>query len=395
MKVCLIHLTWTSLMKISKVVGYCLSSPYGDGKTFGQPAGVKSIGMVEVHTDSNVIGIGETYSGIYLPELIGPITNSLADLIVGYNPMEIDRIYDLLNIPFFGSTGIVKSVISAIDIALWDIKGQVLEKPIYQLLNDSVNNDVKVYASGGSVTFSTVEIQADIEKILKKGYHAYKMRIGYKSWEEDLERVRTARECLGNNYELMIDAIMGTLKNPWNKDIALNKIEDLKEFDPYWVEEPLHPTDLSGYRYLKEKASAKIAVGEAFCSAHEFEAYFDAVDFIQPDVTNCGGFSSMINIINAAKSNDIPVALHVWGSAVSILANLHIACVFSNVEWFEMPQVRLDIFSDYISRLITIDNGYISAPETVGLGISINEQIKKEYRFVLGSGYKVPVTTNK
>ncbi len=377
-------------MKIINIVGYCLSSPYGEGKTFGQPKGVRSIGVVEIQTDINLTGIGETYSGVYVPELIGPITDSLANLIVGCDPMDINRIHDVLNIPFFGSTGIVKSVISAIDIALWDIKGQALEKPIYKLLGEPIDNKVKVYASGGSVTFSAAEIQSDIEQILKNGYHAYKMRIGYKSWEEDLDRVRTARECLGDNNELMIDAIMGTLENPWNQDSALRNIEDLKEFDPYWVEEPLHPSNYRGYKYLKRKTSVKIAVGESFCGMHEFEAYFDSIDIIQPDVTNCGGFSSVMNITNAAKSKGIPVALHVWGSAISILANLHVACVLSNVEWFEMPQVKLEIFSDYISRLIEIDNGYIAVPDTVGLGISINDQIKSDYRFVPGSGYRVP-----
>ena len=112
-------------MKITEVKGYSLSSPYGDGNVFGQPLGVKSIGIVEVHTDKEYIGIGETYSGVYVPELLYPVVEYLKSFIIGTDPDNISEINRLLEIPFISGNGLVRSIISAIDIALWDLKGQV------------------------------------------------------------------------------------------------------------------------------------------------------------------------------------------------------------------------------------------------------------------------------
>lgn len=379
-------------MKISEVKGYSLSSPYGDGKVLGQPLGVKSIGIVEIHTDNNIVGIGETYSGVYAPELIDPIATSLGHSIIGHDPMEIENMIDILNLPFIGNSGIMRSVISGFDIALWDIKGQVLDKPIYKILNGDFRERVQVYASGGSASFSESDIFLDVQNILSKGFDAYKMRIGYQSWDNDLRRVRVARETLGEDRLLMVDAIMGTLRNPWTPEAALEKIKDLDRFFPYWIEEPLHPSDLQGYQYLKDNLEIKIALGESFSGEHEFAAYItlNAADIIQPDVTHCGGFMQGIKIIKLAETKGIPIALHVWGSAISIMANLHLACAMCNVKWLEIPQVKLELLSDKLLQLINVHKGLIGTPQTAGLGITLDEAVKLKYKFIPGSGYRIP-----
>mgnify|MGYP002820838962 CR=1 FL=1 len=379
-------------MKITNLVGYSLSSHYGDRKVFGQPLGVRSIGLVEIHTDGGYVGIGETYAGVYSPALIKPTVDFLSPYILDGDPLETDQINEALKIPFVSASGLVRSVISAIDIALWDIKGQYLKKPICHLLSESIKPKVRAYASGGSVAFSKAEIEADVDDILEKGYNAYKMRVGYQSWEQDLIRVRSARESMGDANELMIDAIMGTLEDPWTKETAEEKINDLSSFHPSWLEEPLPPTDFVGYRYLKKKSNIPIAMGESFSGVHEFETFMEAecMDIIQPDVTHCGGYTQALKIIKHAENLNIPAALHVWGSAISTLANLHLAYAMKNVEWLEVPQVRLELLSESASELIKISNGYVSAPEMYGLGLRIDEDLKLQYKFVPGSGYRVP-----
>jgi L-alanine-DL-glutamate epimerase-like enolase superfamily enzyme len=379
-------------MKITNLIGYSLSSPYGDGNVYGQPQGVKSIGIVEVHTNSGHIGIGETYSGVYVPELISPVVEFLKSIIIGHDPFEIEIINESLKVPFVSGSGLVKSIISAIDISLWDIQGQVQKKPISELLNTKLKNGVKVYASGGSVAMSDNEICDDVEKILQKGFFAYKMRVGLQTWENDLKRVATARKILGAKNELMIDAIMGTLPNSWHLKTAEKRAQDLVQYRPFWLEEPLVPDNYFGYKSLKAKTTVPIAMGESFTGLHEFEAYLsgNCVDYIQPDVTQCGGYSQAIKIISVSKNYNIPVALHVWGSAISIMANLHLARAFSEVEWLEIPQVRLEILSDKINEQLTINDGFVSAPDEPGLGLSISEALKNIYPFVPGSGYRVP-----
>ena len=378
-------------MEITDLIGYSLSSPYGDGSVFGQPLGVKSIGLVEVHTDAGYIGIGETYSGVYSPELISPIAEFLKSIVIGQDPFAVEDINKSLEIPFISGNGLIRSFISAIDIALWDIMGQTLNKPISKLINEKVRNTVKVYASGGSVVMTTDEICADVEKVINQGYVAYKMRVGAQPWGKDLERVSRARKMLGADNELMIDAIMGTLPNSWDLQTAKSRAKDLISFRPCWLEEPLPPEDYLGYQKLNAETELSIAMGESFTGLHEFKAYISGkcANIIQPDVTHCGGFSQAIKIIAFAKKYDIPVALHVWGSAISIMSNLHLAMAMPEVRWLEIPQVKLELFGDEISEHLTIEKGFVSKLEKPGLGLNICEAKKNKYPFVPGSGYQV------
>ena len=122
--------------RILKIEGFALSSPYGSGQSLGQPLGVKSIGLVKVYTDSGEYGLGETYSGVYAPELIGPIVNFLESYLIG-RLVGDDLIFDgIKNMPFIGGSGILQSVFSAIEIAIWDLRGKILEVPTSKLINN-------------------------------------------------------------------------------------------------------------------------------------------------------------------------------------------------------------------------------------------------------------------
>jgi len=374
-------------VKIIKVNGYCLSSTYGDGNVFGQPEGVKSIGLVEVHTDSGLVGIGETYTGVYVPELIEPIVKTIESLVVGKNPLEIEDVYNSMEIPFVSMNGIIRSIIGAIEIALWDIKGQFEEKPIYKLLSDTYTNDFGVYASGGSVSFSNDDIKDDIDKILSQGFNSYKMRVGVKDWKDDIDRVKTARNKLGDNH-LMVDAIQGTLNN-WHQYNVVYNLKQLEQYDLTWIEEPLHPSKLKELKSVYNLINIPIATGEGLSGKLDFDSYLDSkcVDIIQPDVTHCGGFIQTKKIIERAKRNGMEVSLHVWGSGISLISNLHLA-IAMGVNWFEVPMVSLDLLSNEFTELktmilnkdITLDNG---------LGIKLTEKIKQSYPFIKNSGYKI------
>lgn len=373
-------------MKITNVDGYCLSSPYGDGKVFGQPLGVKSIGIAEVKTDDGLVGIGETYSGVYVPELIEPTVKFIESLIVGMNPLNIEDVYNSMDIPFVGMNGFIRSVIGGIEMALWDIKGKVEEKPLYKLFNESSTNDFKVYNSGGSVSFSTDEIKKDIEDVTFDGY---KMRVGVQSWGDDLNRVDVAKKELGSK-KLMIDSIMGTL-NTWDKYVAVDNINSLRHHDLTWFEEPLHPSNLKDLKYVWENCSplVPIATGEGLSGKLDFDSYLDSghVDVIQPDITYCGGFMMTKKIIEQAKSNGIKVALHVWGSSISLVSALHLA-ISTDVDWLEVPMVQLEVMSDEFSKIKERINNkeYIF---NSGLGLEISDNIKNKYPFVNNSGYKI------
>jgi len=378
-------------LKIIDINGFALSSAYGDGDNFGQPLGVKSIGLVEIKTDSNIDGIGETYAGVYTPELISVFINQIKPFLIGKDPFNINQIYDSLQIPFISNNGIYKSIISAVDIALWDIKGKYLNKPIAELLNKSFDITVKVYASGGSVAMSPKQIREDVEKIRNKGFAAYKMRVGYQKWEEDLERVKAAKDILNEKNNLMVDAIMGTLNN-WDLSTATEKEFQLREHNLTWLEEPLPPENFLDYKNLKINSKTPIALGEAFTGINEFESYItnNCMDVLQPDITHCGGYTGAIKLLSLVEKYKLPISMHVWGSPIAFLANLHFALAFNLVEWLEVPQVKLQFLSNEARKAHQIIDGNLTANLTSGLGISISDDIKNNFPFISGSGYRIP-----
>ena len=158
------------------------------------------------------------------------VVNFLQQFIVG---MDVDtrKVHNkIFSIPYIGRNGVLASVGSAINIALYDIIGKNKNKPVYKLLSDEYKSDVKVYASNGSSTYSPKEIEEDVKSIIDLGFDSYKMRIGYQDLETDIKRVEIARKTLGDK-NLMIDSIMGTINPAWKLTDAINVEDKLIEYN--------------------------------------------------------------------------------------------------------------------------------------------------------------------
>ncbi len=378
-------------MKIISIKGYSLSSGFGNKSYLGylNNKNLKNIGIVEIITNKNINGYGETYSGVYAGELIKPIIDFLRINIIN---RKLENIKDIINIndiilskPFISRNGIIPSIYSAVNIALYDALSQYKEIPLYKLLNKNSNKKVRLYASNGSSTFSPKEIQKDANQILDLGFNSYKMRIGFHRWTKDLKRVEEARSVLGSK-NLMIDAIMGTINPPWDYKMANKKIMQVMKFKPTWVEEPLVPSDYKGYKKLNK--NYPIAGGEGLNNLLDFKIYkeFNCVDIIQPDVTNVGGFDILKNIINIF--NNKKIAMHVWGSKIAFLANLHF-CLANKVKFLEYPMMHLNIDKEITKENLKIINDYIYPPEEPGLGVYISKSIKQKYKIKTMANYEI------
>ena len=375
-------------MKIKKVIGYGLSSPFQNSSYLGYlgNSGLKNIGIVEIHTECGLIGYGEAYAGVYCAELMTDIVRFLEQFIVGM-PVNASEIHKkIFGIPYIGRNGVIASIGSAINIALYDIIGKKESKPVYQLLSEEHKNKVKVYASNGSSTYSVNEIKEDVASIIDMGFDSYKMRIGYQDIKTDMERVEAARNILGDR-NLMIDSIMGTINPSWTLTEALAVENLLKEHKPFWWEEPVHPINIDGMSHLKLNSKIQIAGGEALNSRFEFEQYskMGAVDYIQPDVTHSGGFDECAVICKMFDAT----AMHVWGSGLAISANLHFSLSYNSVEFLEIPMMKLDITDEILNYSIDVVDGYMNKPDVIGLGVSITDEIKEKYKLVTNSNYVV------
>lgn len=359
-------------MKITKVIGYGLSSPLKESNFvyYGYQNNIKNIGIIEIHTDTGLIGFGETYAGVYCAELIAPTIEYLQSYLIG---QEVNKVTGVDSLPFIGRSGLIKSIYSGIEIALYDILSKEQNLPLWEYLGGTPS-EPQTYASNGSSKFTPKQIEDDVKSILDLGFTSYKMRIGIQSKTEDLKRLETARKYLGNNL-LMVDAIMGTNPNNWDYPTALEWTSKLEQFNTYWLEEPFKPTLIEDYSALNYQSNLKIAGGEALNQLLEFDLYFKhkAVDLIQPDVTNSGGIKDCLYVVN--KFSPENTAMHVWGSQVAINANYHVAKA-CNTKFLEIPMMELEI-NDYITT------------EGSGIGINITDEIKSKYKLQSQLNFKV------
>ena len=376
--------------KITKIEGFSLSSPYGDGKSLGQPLGVKSVGFVKVYSNSEKYGLGETYSGVYAPELIQPIVSFLERHFVG-RLLGDDQVFESIkSLPFIGGGGIIQSVISAIEIAIWDLRGKILNKPTFQLLSNNFRKTTPVYASSGTAAFSPDEIKKDVDKIVSLGYSAYKMRVGYQDWITDIKRVEAARKQLGDK-DLMVDAIMGTIRPAWGADKAINAARGLSEFDLRWLEEPTHPVDIKSLARVRSANIVPIAAGEAYTSESDFDSifYHGAVDILQFDATHSGGIKFCMELARKAENQHLDSALHVWGSAVAIAANAQVALAQPKISILEIPMVELELTDHMWIEKPIIKDGLWHYSHAPGLGVELSEELMRMYSFRENSGYRL------
>lgn len=237
-------------MKISEIKSYNFSSIFAAKNTFGNSKGLKNISLVTVKTKCGLEGIGETYIGIYIPELILPVIKELRDFLVGKNPEEIVK--KKIHIPFVSRSGLFKNIYSAVDIAMWDIIAKKRKKPLYKILSKTTNK-YKIYSSGGLVNSNKSQLKEEIIRAKKSGHQGFKMRVGKKNWEVDLSRVDFAYNCTKKfKLNLMVDSIMGTINPPWNLKKDFYKVKNLTK-KVYWLEEPFHPDNYEDYKELVKK----------------------------------------------------------------------------------------------------------------------------------------------
>ena len=379
-------------MKIKKINTHIYSSKYGNEKVFGQPLKVRSGVILEIISDQNIKGYGESYQASYIPEITKITLDHIKQKLVGKKINNINKIIRSLDIPFVTDKGFIKSVLSSFEIALWDLKAKTLKKPLYKLLNPNYRKkNILCYASGGSVVFKEKQIQKDINILKMINHNSYKMRIGYLNWETDLKRIKFAKKQLNNN-KLIIDAIMGTLKK-WNYKILKKKLPILNKLNLLWLEEPFHPEDIDSYIKLKKDSinKIKIAIGESFTSYNEFKYFIEnnLCDIVQPDITQLGIFDS-IKVIKLANKKKKMVSMHVWGSPVSYLSNLNFAIAFDEVNFFECPLVEYEFIKKFYRKYSEIMNGNIYIKKNFyGTGIEIKTKDYQQNKFKKGSGFKI------
>jgi L-alanine-DL-glutamate epimerase-like enolase superfamily enzyme len=291
------------------------------------------------------------------------IEKDLAPLLIGADSDRIESLWEKMwwHTHYPGRGGTTAFAISALDIALWDLKGKRLETPLWRLLGGH-DPCVAAYAGGIDLLFTLDELLQQTRDNLEKGFQAIKMKVGRDKLSEDVERVGAMRDFLGVDFPLMADANMH-----WRVDEAVRAARALQPFELVWLEEPIIPDDVPGHVKVASEGGVPIATGENFHTLHEFRQMIAAggVQFPEPDISTCGGLTVALKVAHLAEAHNLPVTTH----GVHDIT-VHLLAAVPNKSFLEVHGFGLDRFIAQPLRLG--DDGKAEAPDRPGHGVELD-----------------------
>ncbi|SER00333.1 mandelate racemase/muconate lactonizing enzyme family protein [Neolewinella agarilytica] len=383
-------------MKIAKIETYLLSDQLEESFFFSQWAySERRICIVKVSTECGIIGWGEGYGPA---DVLEAGIKLLQPMLIGKNPLEQEAIwFDLYRKTLdYARRGILVASISAIDLALWDIKGKTFGQPVSVLLGGRHRKQILPYATG--LYFSQGEnlasrLAQEAVSYIEQGFRAIKMKVGFTP-EQDLINVREVRKAIGPDTKLMVDA---------NHAYSLREATELcRKIEPYdigWFEEPISPEFHQQYQQLRTKTSIPIAGGECeyLRYGHHELLKNNSVDILQIDICSAGGLTEAKRIAALASTYGVEIIPHTWGTGIAFHAALHFIANLEPVPgrlfppdfYIEYDRTSNGIRDKLTSPCICMKDGYIDVPSRPGLGFEVDEDVLAYYSLPAQNGKKV------
>ncbi len=337
--------------------------------------------LIAVRTDEGLTGWGSCFTN---DALVRGALAVLEPLYRDANPLEPERVSEKLHAHTFwmGRGGSLTHTISGIDIALWDILGQATGQPVGRLLGGRYRERVRPYAS--LLMREPEQMAEPLLAVREQGFRAFKIGwgpFGRRGFDVDEAIVRAAREAVGTESLLMVDA--GASDAFWPQDFkwAARTARMLAEYEVYWFEEPLAPDNLHDYVLLRNSAPLPIAGGEVLTRRQSFAPWLEqrAFDIVQPDVTKCGGISEERRIAWMAEEHGVRFIPHGWNTALGLAADLQLASAFARTELVEYL-TGSPFIDDLVETPWKLDGqGMLAIPRGPGLGVSINLDAVEKY----------------
>lgn len=373
-------------MKIKSIESFILKDELEESFYFSQwEYSERRICIVKVTSDTGHVGWGEGY---------GPATiikagiDWLKPFLVGKNPLETETLWGIMyrRTLDFARRGILVASMSAIDVALWDLKGKIMEQPVHLLLGGKKRDSITPYATGMYFTNGgnlSESLSREAKQYAEQGFRAMKMKVGL-SIEEDIENVKMIREAIGPDIDLMIDS-----NHAYNLREAIQLAKAVESYNIYWFEEPISPEYYEQYAELRSKTSIPIAGGECEYLRYGFQTLLQhkSVDIIQPDICASGGLSEAKRIATLASVYGVELVPHTWGTGIAIAAATHLV---SNLDVFPGRMNKPSCYMEYdrtenglrdelTSTDMVMEKGEIIITDAPGLGFTLNEDALNKY----------------
>lgn len=337
--------------------------------------------LVAVHTDEGTIGLGSVFTN---DALVRASLALLEPLYRGENALEPERVSEKLhqNMFWLGRGGSVTHAISGIDIALWDLLGKATGQPVGRLLGGRYRERVQPYAS--LLMDEPARLRERLLEVKAQGFRAFKIGWGpfgrgHASADEAI--VKTAREAVGENALLMVDAGGSDAFWPNGYKWALNTSKMLAGYNVHWFEEPLPPDALEDYAKLREHSPVPIAGGEVLTRRQAFQPWLEAraFDIVQPDVTKVGGISEERRIAWMAQEHGVRFIPHGWNTAVGLAADLQLASAFPGTHLVEYLTGSPFIDEIAVGGWKLDADGMLVIPGAPGLGLELDADALNKY----------------
>jgi L-alanine-DL-glutamate epimerase-like enolase superfamily enzyme len=341
---------------------------------------------VRIHTDSGLVGLGETYPHPEAEKAV--VHRSLAPVLLGRDPSQIDRLWaDMLQaVSFSGWAGAEMRAISAVDIALWDLAGKVANQPVYQLLGGASRASIRTYNTCyDHIDFLTEPVRLAGE-LVKSGIHAMKIwpfdpmaketggqYITADQLRRGIEPLRLIREAFGDSMEVAME-----FHGHWNLPSAIRIAQALEPYAPMWLEEMLPQDNLAAYRELAGATRLPLCLSERLMTRFGFRELLEnrAARIVMPDICWCGGISEAKKIAAMAETQYLPVAPHNCGGPILHAASLHLAANVTNLYILESVRRHyLDAYRGIVTQTLPPTEGEFALPPGPGLGVELCDDV--------------------
>ncbi len=340
--------------------------------------------LIKIRTDAGITGWGEVDGCPSVAKAIieAPVSHTqvkgLRHMLLGEDPFQTEYLWKKLyeGTSYYGRGGAVIQAMAGIDLALWDIKGKALGKPIWALLGGKPSR-LRAYSSN----MFQLTVEATVERAkaaVDAGYTAVKFGwepFGRSGIDLDLRYLEAIKRVTGENVEFMLD-----VGHAWDAKTALQRCRRFEDYQLAWVEEPLHPDDYAGYARLCSQASQHIAAGEQECTVSGFERLIreGQIDLAQVDLTRCG-FTQAMKIALMAHQAGIKVANHCFTTDINVAAALHFLAAIPNARILEYGVEPGEIARRLARKPIVVEDGFVGVPEEPGLGVEPDEAVIERY----------------
>ncbi len=389
-------------MKITDVKAYVIETDWDDRPGADHPRlpTKREFIFLKVETDEGIDGWGEVtnYPGLVGNRAIGRYIQELKVFLVGQDPTAIEYIWQrtFRLFTYTGTRGATTAAISGIDIALWDILGKSLGKPIYALLGGPVRDRIALYTHPPEPATPEAAV-ADAKEIVASGHRAFKIdpmmhslhgglrdgnitfmdgELSPQGLAEAVEITAAVREAVGPHIEVLIDA-----HGRYNVPTAIQLANALAPYNIHWFEEPVPVESYSALKQVREKISSRISVGERLHTRFEFVPIFEnnLADYIMPDVTWTGGISELKKISTMAEAYYIPVSPHDASGPINIMAGAQVMMTVPN--FYKLETIRYDLsgYNKFMDVPLDIRNGDLYPSDRPGLGMNLDEEFLKAH----------------